>query len=593
MSPDRRPVRSLRQRMTPTAILVGVLISLMPPIAGWVLERERARLWAEDTAERVAIAATSMASRQPVLWRYDVHKILDVVDIDPEVDASVRVVDCSRSTVFGQPMLHEGSGRALRATAPVRTGDGVIAFVEVDRFSRAPRQAAAVLAAFSFPVGLGVAVFLLFYPIRVLRQQVEAAASVRRSGVSAVRAQEQERTRIARELHDSLGQHLTAVRLEVTRLERDGELSETEGAALRTLNDAMLEDLRRVVSDLRPIELDGRTLREAIADYTEVYEHRTGIAVAFSDDGTVASDPLASTIIRLVQEALNNVARHAEASEVGVALQLDGDDLMLVIEDDGRGFDVEAVRRQGGLREHAGAHRSRRWRLAGRIVGFRHSAHGSDSPHMNASPTIRVALVDDHRILREGVRVLLESEADIEVVAEGKRAADVATLVAAHTPDVLVLDLGLPDGSGVEAATTVLSEAGAPRILALTMYDDSATVAAALRSGIHGFVVKGAGVDALAEAIRTVYRGQLYVTPDVAEHVVDGFRKRSRSIGELTARETEVLRLVAEGLTSRQIAERIDIAVKTVRNHRTNIMDKLGIRTTAGLVRYALRTGLA
>jgi DNA-binding NarL/FixJ family response regulator len=204
---------------------------------------------------------------------------------------------------------------------------------------------------------------------------------------------------------------------------------------------------------------------------------------------------------------------------------------------------------------------------------------------------IRVLLAEDHQVVREGLRALLEKEADLEVVAEAADGPSAVRLAAEARPDLVVLDLGLPGLDGIEVARRLGRSQPELPILVLSMHDDAGSAERALRAGVRGYVLKGVGVADLCDAIRRVRRGELYLSPPIAELV----REAATDAAEdpLTAREREVLALVAEGYTARQIAERLGLSPKTVENHRANIMEKLGVHTIAGLVRYALRTGIS
>lgn len=207
---------------------------------------------------------------------------------------------------------------------------------------------------------------------------------------------------------------------------------------------------------------------------------------------------------------------------------------------------------------------------------------------------IRVLLAEDHRVVREGLCRLLADQVDLRVVAEASDGQEAIELAEAKGPDVVVMDVGLPGLNGIEASRRLQRTRPDIRVVILTMHDDATTVDRALRAGARGFVMKGRGVETLCEAIRTVHRGEVYLSPEVSDYVVQGYLSGANPEQDpLTEREREVLQLVAEGYTSDEIAERTGLRPKTVRNYRTAIMDKLSIHTTAGLVRYALRHGIA
>lgn len=217
----------------------------------------------------------------------------------------------------------------------------------------------------------------------------------------------------------------------------------------------------------------------------------------------------------------------------------------------------------------------------------------SDSSRMESTRPIRVLLADDHRVLREGLASLLDARSNIELVGEASNGFDACRAALDIGPDVVVLDVGLPELNGVEVCRRITAERPDIRVLMLTMHDDAATVDRALRAGARGYVLKGTGADALCEGIAAVNAGRVYLDPAVSSLVVHGYLHGGDGHADpLTAREREVVQLVAEGFTSREIGERLGVQTKTVQNYRSIVMDKLGVRTTAGLVRYALRVGL-
>ena len=210
-----------------------------------------------------------------------------------------------------------------------------------------------------------------------------------------------------------------------------------------------------------------------------------------------------------------------------------------------------------------------------------------------ATGVIRVLIAEDHQIVREGLRALLRAEKDLAVVGETGDGAEAVRLAGELSPDVVLMDIALKGLSGVEAIRRLAERCPGLPAIVLSMYDDPATVERALRAGARGYVVKGRGVDSLCEAIRAVCRGETWLSPDISDYPLRGFASGKGAVDPLSPREREILELLAEGLSGPQIAERLGLRPKTVENHRARIMEKLGIHTTAGLVRYALQIGLA
>jgi DNA-binding NarL/FixJ family response regulator len=205
---------------------------------------------------------------------------------------------------------------------------------------------------------------------------------------------------------------------------------------------------------------------------------------------------------------------------------------------------------------------------------------------------VKVLIADDHQIVRQGLKVLLERER-FTVVAEAVDGREAVRLASELRPDVAILDLTMPLLNGLEAAREILREHGSTRVILLTMHAEEYQVAIALRAGVRGYVLKTQAAEDLAHAIRAVVAGQTYLSPAVSSLVVDAYVSGQRPDADpLAPRERQVLQLVAEGKTSKEIAAMMGLSVKTAESYRTRLMEKLEIHQTAGLVRYAIRNGI-
>jgi DNA-binding NarL/FixJ family response regulator len=209
--------------------------------------------------------------------------------------------------------------------------------------------------------------------------------------------------------------------------------------------------------------------------------------------------------------------------------------------------------------------------------------------------TIRLLLADDHALVRAGFRALLQNIAGFEVVAEAGDGPEALRLIEAHQPDVVLLDITMPGLTGLEVAARVTQAWPNIRVIMLSMHASEEFVLQALRAGANGYLLKDAGTEELETAIRAVAGGKNYLSPSVSEHVV-GYLQRVRTpsdpLEQLTPRQREVLKLIAEGMTNKEIARRLNISGKTVESHRTQLMERLDIHDIAGLVRFAIRVGL-
>src|SRR6202012_604869 len=207
---------------------------------------------------------------------------------------------------------------------------------------------------------------------------------------------------------------------------------------------------------------------------------------------------------------------------------------------------------------------------------------------------IRVLLIDDHTLFRQGIRTLMASESDMEIAGEAATAADAVTAASALRPDVVLMDIGMPGMSSFEATRQIRKEHPEIRVLFLSMYDDEDYLAECVEIGANGYVLKDSPADQLITAIREVYRGGSYLSPRLLTKLVDGFRNGNGStlqprFGTLTKREREILKLLAEGKSVKEIATEFDLSVKTVEAHKFNLMRKLDIHNKAQLVQYAIQ----
>ena len=212
---------------------------------------------------------------------------------------------------------------------------------------------------------------------------------------------------------------------------------------------------------------------------------------------------------------------------------------------------------------------------------------------------IRVLLVDDHAMFREGVRSLLEGEPDLEVVGEvedGRQAVQTALSLA---PDVVLMDITMPQLDGIEATRQIRAQNDAIKVLVLTMHDNEDVFFRSISAGASGYVLKRSGGLELMSAIRSTHEGNSYLSPLLAKALMSDYLQRGERAQDgpaqgrrLSAREQEILKLIAEGNSSREIAEMLDLSVKTVHNHRTRLMTKLDIHRNTDLVKYAIRLGM-
>lgn len=210
--------------------------------------------------------------------------------------------------------------------------------------------------------------------------------------------------------------------------------------------------------------------------------------------------------------------------------------------------------------------------------------------------TIRLVVADDHKIVREGLRSLLEREPGIDVAAEADNGREAMKLAMELKPDVVLMDLSMPDMNGIEATRRISETSGGSRVLALSMHSDKRFVVEALSAGAKGYLLKDCASEELVGAIRTVAAGDTYLSPKIAGLIVSDYLGKGPSTPtpstRLTTREREVLQLFAEGKSTKEVAFLLSVSVKTIETHRIQIMRKLNIRSLAELTKYAIREGI-
>lgn len=216
---------------------------------------------------------------------------------------------------------------------------------------------------------------------------------------------------------------------------------------------------------------------------------------------------------------------------------------------------------------------------------------------MRGNMSIKILLADDHHIIRQGIRALLEAQKDFEIVAEADDGRTAVKMVRHHNPDVIIMDVSMPELNGIDATRQILRETDKAKVIALSMYSDKRFIKGMLEAGASGYLLKNCVAAELISAIRSVMKGQKYLSPQILGEVVEGYLEhlsgnKAESDSPLSSREREIVQLVAEGKDSRQIAECLHISPKTVESHKRRIMEKLEIHSVAMLTKFAIRQGL-
>jgi signal transduction histidine kinase/DNA-binding NarL/FixJ family response regulator len=424
----------------------------------------------------------------------------------------------------------------------------------------------------------------------------------------------EERQRIARDIHDTIAQSLSGLVLDLSLLAASLR-SREPGSALEVLNlqDAAreaLREVRRAIWNLQPGALAGKSLAEAIGRDLKELEH-DGFETSLELRGRPGElpPPVETALLRIAQEALGNARKHSGAERVVATLEFLDDEVVLRIDDDGRGIEPARV---GPVTPDAGfglGSMRERARLAGGDLEVRQPPGGGTSvvsvlprrgPDMGITSvpargevsssrvSIRVAVVDDHAIVRQGLCRLVNAAVDIGVVAEASDGEEALRVVARERPDIILLDMQMPRLGGLQVLEQLPRVCPTARAIVLTTYAQDEVVFEAIRHGARGYLLKETSGDELIRAIRIVQSGGTLLTPLAAERLAQRVHQRDA----LTAREREVLQLLTDGLRYKEIAARLGTSEKTVQFHVANVFGKLGVQSRTEAARVALDRGL-
>lgn len=435
------------------------------------------------------------------------------------------------------------------------------------------------------------------------------------SSARALSAQEAERRRVAQELHDEVGQTLTAVLLELKRVaDHAPEPLRGELRQVQEITRGSLDEIRRIARRLRPGVLEELGLVSALTALITETPTPDGLTIRrrMGKDLPELGAEAELVVYRIAQEALTNTVRHARATRLELSLRRS--------RRSGTAHPRRRPRPRGcpggggpawyartrsadrgrGLPRSGAAGRHRSTSRCARPERKQVTMPTSPSiamPSRGATAPTRILLADDHALVRRGVRLILDGEPDLTVVAEAGDGAEAIEMARAERPDLVILDIAMPRLTGLQAARELSRVMPGLRILMLTMYDNEQYFFEALKAGAAGYVLKSVADRDLVEACRAAMRDEPFLYPGAVTALIRNFLDRAKDGEDLparaiTEREEEILKLVAEGHSSKEIAELLVISVKTVERHRANLLQKLGLRDRLELTRYAIRAGL-
>jgi PAS domain S-box-containing protein len=416
-------------------------------------------------------------------------------------------------------------------------------------------------------------------------------------------AQEQERAHIARELHDDLAQALTSLRMDVSWLAGRALTAPVVWrerlTSIAATIDALHQTVRRIGTELRPNVLDTLGLTAAIEWQLQEIQQRTDLTYTLHKptQELTLDQARATAIFRIFQEAVTNIVRHAAASHIAVRLVQHGNAVLLEVADNGQGI----ARRQISDRHSLGILGMReRARLWGGYVTINGTPDvgttvtiwipRETAPMAGGADVTRVLVADDHATVREGIRRFLADTPDLVVTREACTASEVFDAMAARDFDVLLLDISLPGRDGLDILKELKQRYPTLPVLMFSVYAEEQYAIRALKTGAAGYVTKNSEPEVLITALRKVAQGGRYISASLAERLaVEITATTDQPLhATLANREYQVLLMLGEGKTVKEIADSLALSVKTISTYRTRILRKLYLKTTADLIRYVL-----
>ena len=301
------------------------------------------------------------------------------------------------------------------------------------------------------------------------------------------------------------------------------------------------------------------------------------------------------TLLRVIQEACNNAIKHAEASNLQVCMKYLNNKLRLVIVDDGKGFDVNTIRsvsRDDNTGFGLSMMKERVYLLSGKLDIQSSPGNGCT---ICATIPIKIMIADDHSMIREGLKNLLELDGDIQVIAEAVDGEDCLEKLQLVKPDVLLLDINMPKKNGLEVLKSLKSRRSKLKVLVLTVHNETEYLMKAVDIGVNGYVLKDSESAELKKAIFTVADGETYIQPSLIPALnakMIETNKDAEKIKSLTKRELDVLKLLAVGMFNKEVGKRLEISERTVKNHVSNIFKKLGVTDRTQAAVFAIRNNL-
>ena len=405
-----------------------------------------------------------------------------------------------------------------------------------------------------------------------------------------------ERKRVAKDLHDIVGQRLTFAKINLEMMEQADKI---ENPKLKNAMENIIQvgrDLKNIVSSLTPSLIENFSLTEAVRRLIDEIKLNMDTEISFSyDENSVAKNKkIELNIFRIVQESINNSLKHSDADLIEIFLKIEENEITGKISDDGKGFDTSKLYSNStgfGLNNM----RERAELLGGNLYISSIISKGTSIEFkIPAMSKKKILLVDDHKMVREGLKMALEFDNNYDLVGEANNGLEGVEKAKELNPDIIIMDIDMPQLNGIDASVKIRELSPDVKILILTMLNDEELVFKALSAGVDGYIYKMAEISLFKDAVNSLAKGDTYFSQEVTSIVIKSHLRAENKVdnNDLTEREVEVLKLIVEGLTSQQIADKLFISYFTVAKHRKNIGDKLGIKNTAGLIKYGIENNL-
>jgi DNA-binding NarL/FixJ family response regulator/signal transduction histidine kinase len=419
--------------------------------------------------------------------------------------------------------------------------------------------------------------------------------------------EDRERGRIAIDLHDEIGQSMIAARLMLGAVKDAPHMPDNQSKTIEEVRDILQESInwvRTLSIDLSPPVLRELGLEAGLQWLSNIFKdrHQLNVEVNMLERKIEFPESIRTIAFVTTRELLYNIVKHAKANNALIKLRLNNALLQITVSDDGIGMTDEQYDSIGQNGFGLFGIRERLKYIGGSMVIDKLASPGTtvilNIPFNieQGEKMVKIIIVDDHKIVRQGLKSLIKNNSDYELVGEAGNGKDAVELVREYEPNIVIMDISLPEMTGIDATRLILDISPNTKVIALSMHDDRQIIQDMLLAGAVGYLLKESAYEELIDAINMVLSGQVYLSKTISDLLVRDYVYRLRNsdsgVSTLTPREREIWGLLADGMSSVEIAEKLYLSPRTVDTHRKNLMDKLKADNIAGLVKIAIREGI-